>query len=284
MRDSSSRSISSARVASSNHVTMCTDAVWQSVEGAEFWKSVNGAWWRQPEGAGSSVKERTDHPVTHISWNDARKFCEWAGMRLPSEAEWEYAARGGYADAAYPWGDAAPDSSGDPDKGWRMNVWQGRFPSKNSLADGFLGTSPVRQYPSNPYGIYDMVGNVWEWVRDEHVPPGAEPRLAPGVDNDDASISRVLRGGSFIDSVDGGWNHEARVSTRMGNTPDSSSSNTGFRCARMWDREIEPHKIDGSGAPPPPPTPKSKAKANKKKKKSPKRRRSKSKTAKSTEL
>src|SRR5690606_27419516 len=128
-----------------------------------WWVKCDGAWWAEPEGPGSSVRDRADHPVVHISWEDARAFARWAGGRLPSEAEWEHAARSGKDDdRRFPWGDREPD---DADY-MPCNIWQGRFPVENTAADGWVGTSPVGSFPPNDAGLHDIVGNVWEWTEE----------------------------------------------------------------------------------------------------------------------
>jgi formylglycine-generating enzyme required for sulfatase activity len=181
---------------------------------APWWRQVYGADWRRPEGPGSGTEGREDHPVVHVSYNDALAYCTWAGARLPAEAEWEYGARGGLSGMPYPWG-----AERDPDGTHRMNIWRGRFPDRNTAADGYAGTCPVDAFPANGYGLFNMTGNVWEWCADPFTTgPG------PGPD------SRALRGGSYLC-------HESycmryRTSARMGNSPDSSSGNTGFRLAR----------------------------------------------------
>jgi len=180
---------------------------------APQWLAVLGANWAHPEGPGSSIDDKLDHPVVHVSWEDANAYCRWAGKRLPKEGEWEFAARGGSKDTRYPWGN-------EP-KATAYNIWQGNFPHENTKEDGYIGTAPVDAYEPNAFGMYNMVGNVWEWVQDDFPTPA-------GV----SEKQKVLKGGSFVDSDDGSFNHFATVSTRMGNTPDSSAQNIGFRCAK----------------------------------------------------
>uniref|UniRef100_H3DFB5 Inactive C-alpha-formylglycine-generating enzyme 2 n=1 Tax=Tetraodon nigroviridis TaxID=99883 RepID=H3DFB5_TETNG len=181
----------------------------QRIESAPWWLPVERAFWRQPAGAGSGIRERLDFPVVHVSWNDAQAFCQWKGKRLPGEEEWEWAARGGLPGRTYPWGNKFQAN--------RSNLWQGPFPEGDTAEDGFHGVSPVAAFPpQNSHGLYDMMGNTWEWTSTPF--PGAQPMY-------------VLRGASWIDTVDGSSNHKARVTTRMGNTPDSASDNLGFRCA-----------------------------------------------------
>lgn len=188
------------------------------VENAPHWVAVVGAYWRRPEGRDSSLDGRwDDYPAVHISWNDAKAYCEWAGKRLPSEAEWENAARGKRKQSLYPWGKG--DAPMGVDGSWMMNIWQGDFPVANAVEDGYHSIAPVRAFPANSYGLYSMVGNIWEWCVDPF--PTKNPQ--------DKHVT--LKGGSFIDSIDGAFNHKATVITRMGNTADSGSYNTGFRCA-----------------------------------------------------
>jgi formylglycine-generating enzyme required for sulfatase activity len=193
-----------------------------------WWCGVPGADWRRPEGPGSSVEERWDHPVVHVSWADAAAFCAWAGLRLPTEAEWEYAARGGLAGARYPWGEELT-----PGGEHRCNIWQGRFPFKNTGEDGYLGTAPVDAYEPNGYGLYNVSGNVWEWCADWFSPdwhvtgPRRDPAGPPGGE------ARVMRGGSYM--CHESYCNRYRVAARSSNTPDSSGGNTGFRCVRPTD-------------------------------------------------
>ncbi|NXL07746.1 SUMF2 enzyme, partial [Mesembrinibis cayennensis] len=191
--------------------------VTQKLEAAPWWLPVEEAFWRQPSGPGSSIAERLDYPVLHVSWNDAVAFCAWRGKRLPTEEEWEFAARGGLEQRAYPWGNKFQPN--------RSNLWQGDFPRVDTAEDGYHGVSPVAAFPpQNNYGLYDLLGNTWEWTASEYLPPGPAPRQR-------ARNMRVLRGASWIDTADGSANHRARVTTRMGNTPDSASDNLSFRCA-----------------------------------------------------
>ena len=191
-------------------------------DGTPWWFGVRGADWAHPGGPLSTVKRRDDHPATHVSWNDAVAYCEWAGRRLPTEAEWEYAARGGINGAKYPWGDAEVD-----DGGWRANIWQGTFPRTNTLDDGWLTTAPVRTFEPNGYGLWQPVGNVWEWCQDWFDPnyyrhsPAANPS-GPGQGG-----VRILRGGSYLCHIS--YCNRYRNSARSSNTPDSSMGNAGFR-------------------------------------------------------
>lgn len=178
----------------------------RGVAAAPWWRQVEGASWRHPEGPHSGLRDRGDHPVVHISWNDAVAYCAWVGGRLPTEAEWEWAARGG-ATTTFPWGDEL-----EPDGVHRMNVFQGTFPGGNTLADGWAGTCPVGSFEPNGFGLYNVVGNVWEWTADT---------FGPG--------THVLKGGSYLCHVS--YCRRYRPAARMGSTPDSSTGNIGFRIA-----------------------------------------------------
>lgn len=189
---------------------------------APWWVGVRGANWRHPGGRLSNILDRSDHPVVHISWNDAIAYCEWAGRRLPTEAEWEYAARGGIACAKYSWGNEEVNAGG-----WRANIFQGRFPEINTMQDGYLTTAPVRTFEPNGYGLWQPLGNVWEWCADWFSPRYYmnSPRLNPaGPASGDA---RVMRGGSYLCHIS--YCNRYRNSARTQNTPDSSMGNTGFR-------------------------------------------------------
>ena len=197
-----------------------------AVAEAPWWRQVFGADWRHPEGPRSTIADRTDHPVVHVSWSDAVAFCEWAGRRLPSEAEWEYAARGGLEQKRFPWGDQR-----EPGGEHRMNVWQGVFPSQNTLEDGYLGTCPVRAFPANGYGLHNNSGNVWEWCVDWfdpsfHSAPGA-PRVNPV--GPPSGQEKVTRGGSYL--CHDSYCNRYRVAARKSNEPHDSTGNLGFRSA-----------------------------------------------------
>lgn len=194
--------------------------------GAPWWFGVRGADWAHPGGRRSSLHGRHDHPVVHVSWNDAVAYCAWAGRRLPTEAEWEYASRGGLHAAKYPWGDAEVDESG-----WRANIWQGDFPRRNDAADGWLTTAPADAFEPNAYGLYQTVGNVWEWCADWY-----DPRFyndSPTIDPAGPSTgeARVLRGGSYLCHIS--YCNRYRNSARSSNTPDSSMGNAGFRTVSL---------------------------------------------------
>lgn len=175
-----------------------------------WWAMVPGAAWKAPDGPGSDWQERADHPVVHVSCNDAERYANWAGKRLPTEAEWEIAARGGLTGKRYPWGDALT-----PEGMHRCNIWQGRFPLENSAADGWLSTAPARSYEPNGYGLFNMVGNTWEWTADSWSP--GKPAM------------RAMRGGSYL--CHESYCNRYRVSARTGNSRDATSSHLGFRCA-----------------------------------------------------
>jgi sulfatase modifying factor 1 len=197
------------------------DFVRGRVVGTPWWANVTGASWRAPEGPGSSIDGRLDHPVVHVSHRDALWFCGAIGSRLPTEAEWEFAARGGLDQRRYPWGDELR-----PDGRWRCNVWQGTFPEHDSGEDGYRGTAPVDAFGSNAFGLYNTVGNVWEWCSDWFSPrPPADPQRDPT--GPAAGSARVIRGGSYL--CHESYCFRYRVAARGSNTPDSSTGHTGFR-------------------------------------------------------
>ena len=205
---------------------------------SQWWTWTVGADWKHPDGPESSIESKMSHPVVHVAWEDAQAYAKWAGKRLPTEAEWEWASMGGREDVKYPWGNEAIESASD-----KANFWQGKFPYQNYALDGYESTAPVKSYPKNGYGLYDMAGNVWEWCQDRYDFNAYEQYASSGEIAENPTGSgqyydprepytpkHVIRGGSFLcnDSYCSGY----RVSRRMSSSKDSGFNHTGFRCVR----------------------------------------------------
>ncbi|NIK61705.1 formylglycine-generating enzyme family protein [Kribbella shirazensis] len=203
------------------------DELMGPASGTPWWAGVRGADWRHPGGSRSDLDGLDDHPVVHVSWNDAVAYCKWAGRRLPTEAEWEYAARGGREGARYPWGDELIGDDGQ----WRCNIWQGEFPRSNTEEDGYLTTAPVRTFQPNGFGMWQMVGNVWEWCEDWFGP--RYYKFSPAQDPTGPSLgaARVMRGGSYL--CHDSYCNRYRNAARSSNTPESSMGNAGFRTVSL---------------------------------------------------
>ncbi len=194
---------------------------------ASWWEFRFGANWRKPYGRGSWIKGLDDHPVVHVAYRDAEAYAAWAGKELPTEAEWEFAARGGLEQADFPWGDELT-----PGGRHMANTWQGNFPYENLELDRYARTSPVRAFPQNGYGLYDMIGNVWEWTSTRfsprHLSGAAQPACCPEPTGD-PSINQVLKGGSHLCAPE--YCHRYRPAARSPQSQDSSTTHIGFRCA-----------------------------------------------------
>ncbi|XP_011499614.1 PREDICTED: sulfatase-modifying factor 1 [Ceratosolen solmsi marchali] len=190
---------------------------------APWWLPVKQAAWNRPEGSDSNISDRMDHAVVHVSWNDAMAYCKWLGKRLPTEAEWEVTCRGGLNDRLFPWGNKLL-----PNNEHRTNIWQGEFPVNNTAEDGFIGTNPVTHFPPNDYGVYNIVGNVWEWTSDwwmtDHT---SEKQINPT--GAPSGSDKVKKGGSYL--CHKSYCYRYRCAARSQNTPDTSAGNLGFRCA-----------------------------------------------------
>lgn len=198
--------------------------VLNQVGGSPWWLAVKGADWKHPGGPASGISDRQNHPVVHVSWDDAQAYCDWAGVRLPTEAEWEYAARGGLESKRYAWGDELT-----PRGQWRCNIWQGTFPTHNTVEDGHLTTAPVKTYRPNGYGLLQMAGNVWEWCNDWYSAEYYAHSPTENPQGPDTGTNRVMRGGSYL--CHHSYCNRYRVAARSSNTPDSSTGNIGFRVA-----------------------------------------------------
>ncbi|WP_136661576.1 formylglycine-generating enzyme family protein [Nitratireductor sp. XY-223] len=191
------------------------------VAAAPWWCEVEGACWREPCGPGSADLREPDHPVVHISWHDAGSFASWAGGRLPSEAEWEHAARGGLGDVRFPWGDEEPDDVGH----FPCNIWQGTFPEIDLALDGFAGLAPAQSFAPNGYGLFNMVGNTWEWTSEPFKVRSL--KKSARVTHAGARGYKLVKGGSFL--CHASYCYRYRIAARSGTSPDSSTSHTGFR-------------------------------------------------------
>lgn len=196
------------------------------VVGLEWWYRVDGAHWRYPLGPWQDVNElqRLDHPVVHVSWNDAAAYARWSGKRLPTEAEWECACRGGLVQKIYPWGDELR-----PGGKHRCNIWQGEFPKNDRGDDGYRGTAPARSFRPNGFGLFNMTGNVWEWVADWFHSSVSLRGARENPQGPPFGDRRVMKGGSFL--CHESYCNRYRCSARTANTEDASAGNLGFRCA-----------------------------------------------------
>lgn len=190
-----------------------------------WWCKVPGASWSAPEGPGSNIDSRRRQPVVHVSWNDALEYCRWAGKRLPSEAEWEYAARGGLEQKLYPWGDELT-----PDGRHLCNIWQGDFPSLDLAEDGYSAPAPVDAFPPNGFGLYTITGNTWEWCSDWFHPTHHLTATRTNPVGPLQGSAKVMKGGSYL--CHRSYCNRYRVAARTSNTPDSATTNIGFRCVR----------------------------------------------------
>jgi sulfatase modifying factor 1 len=195
----------------------------QAVVGVEWWRRVDGARWDHPFGPDSDLAGLDDHPVVQVSWHDASAFAAWAGGRLPTEAEWEHAARGGLTNARYPWGNTEPDDA----KSFPCNIWQGNFPAHNTGADGYAGLAPAKSFAPNGYGLYNMSGNCWEWTSDAFRVRSLRRSAKQISERARAEDRKLLKGGSHLCHIS--YCYRYRIAARTSNTPDTTTGHIGFR-------------------------------------------------------
>lgn len=192
-----------------------------AVSTAPWWRLTEGACWHRPAGSGMDMPALPDHPVVHVSWHDAQAFAKWAGGRLPTEAEWEHAARGGRGDTIYPWGDTPPDDTNF----FPCNIWQGRFPEINSAKDGYTATAPAKSFAPNGFGLYNMVGNVWEWTAQSFKVRSLKKSIRQ-IHADKAGF-KICKGGSHL--CHASYCHRYRIAARTANSAESATGHMGLR-------------------------------------------------------